>query len=221
MRHGAVAYFDLERPIAPDEVRLTPAGVEQARAAGRALAEVRFDRVITTGLGRTVQTAELVVGQLATPPADADIESVPDLREFHAGDADVIPDHELERAFLEAFSAGSPADASFLGGETVKSLVDRVAAAMERIYADDSWHTLLIVAHGGVNRAILSAILAGPGANFGHLEQYPACINIIDGGPEFVVRAINVTPYDPAHLGPRITTLEDMLAQYRDSRRNS
>jgi hypothetical protein len=35
-----------------------------------------------------------------------------------------------------------------------------------------------------------------------------------------MVRAVNVTAYDPAQLGPRITTLEDMLAQYRDYRRN-
>jgi broad specificity phosphatase PhoE len=99
-------------------------------------------------------------------------------------------------------------------------VVDRVGRAIERIYADDGWRTLLIIAHGGTNRAILSALLAAPGAYFGHLEQSSACINIIDGGPEFIVRAVNVTAYDPAQLGPRITTLEDMLAQYRDYRRN-
>ena len=220
MRHGEVAYFDPARPVASDDVMLTPAGIEQARAAGRALSDVRIDRVITTGLWRTIQTAELVLEQLATPPADLEIESIPELREFNAGDADVIPDPELDRAFLDAFREGSPRDTSFLGGETVGSVVDRVGRAMERIYAEDGWHTLLIVAHGGTNRAILSALLAGPGAYFGHLEQSPACINIIDGGPEFVVRAVNATAYDPAQLGPRSTTLEEMLAQYRDYRRN-
>jgi probable phosphoglycerate mutase len=221
MRHGEVAYFDPARPVAYEEVVLTDAGAEQARAAGRALSDVQFDRVVTTGLRRTIQTAQIVVEQLVAPPAESTFESVPELEELRGGDVSVIPDQELEESFLMAFRGSAPRHASFLGGETVGSLVDRVGAAMERLHDDDSWHTLLVVAHGGVNRAILSGILAGPGTFLGHLEQSPGCINIIDGGPEFVVRAVNVTPYDPVHLGPRITTLEDMLEQYRDYRRSS
>jgi broad specificity phosphatase PhoE len=114
-----------------------------------------------------------------------------------------------------------PRDASFAHGETVGSLTDRVLAALDRILADTSWRTLLIVAHGGTNRAILSACLARPGTFFGHREQSAACVNIISGGPEFVVRAVNMTPCDPVHLGQRMTTLEDMLEQYRAYRRAS
>jgi hypothetical protein len=53
------------------------------------------------------------------------------------------------------------------------------------------------------------------------LEQSPACINIIDGDPErFIVRTVNFTAYDPVHLGPRHSTLEETLAQYRAYRRS-
>jgi broad specificity phosphatase PhoE len=219
MRHAEVAYFaDPERPVAPEKVRLTESGLEQARAAGRALAEVRLDRVITSGLERTVQTARLVVEQLAHPPAEPELEAWPDLEEMRGGEVGKIPDEELEAAFLTAFRRTPPPDTAFLGGETVGSLVERVGAAMERLHADQSWHTILLVLHGGVNRAVISWTLAGRGAFLGHLEQSPACINIIDGGPEFVVRAVNITPYDPVHLGPRSTTVEQMLDQYRDYR---
>ena len=99
--------------------------------------------------------------------------------------------------------AAPPRDAAFLRGETVGALVDRVGRAMERLHADGGWDMPLLVAHGGTNRAILSATLGGPGAFFGHLEQSPACINIVDTGTYFVVRAVNLTPYDPVHAGPR------------------
>ena len=217
MRHGQVAYFpDPEVPVDPAYVVLTAEGQEQARASGSALAGVRFDRVVTSGLPRTTRTAELVLGELAHPP-EAVVHD-PDLQEFRPGDIDLVSDEDLEEEFLQAWRESAPPEATFLRGETVGSLTARVAAAMQRLYDDRSWNTLLIVAHGGVNRAIVSSALAGPGTFFGQLEQAPACINIIDIEPGYVVRAVNVTPYDPLHSGPRITTLEDMLEQCRAMR---
>lgn len=220
MRHGEVAYFaDPDSRVAAEDVVLTPTGREQARAAGRALATVQFDRVVTSGLPRTVETAQLVVEQLDRAPAEPAFVSDPDLEELRAGDADLIASDKLEDAYLMAFSPLAQRDTVFLGGESVGSLVERVGAALARLYDDPSWQTVLVVAHGGVNRAILSASLAGPGSFLGHVEQSHACINIVDGGPEFVVRAINTTPYDLMHLGPRSTSVERNLAEYLDFRR--
>ena len=129
-------------------------------------------------------------------------------------------DQDLEELFLMAWRGVPPRDAAFLGGETIGSLVDRVAAAMERLLADRAWDTLLLVAHGGTNRAILSAMLAGRGGFFGHLEQSAACVNIVDVGvevPDVVVRAVNLAPYDLVHDGSRAT----MLEQYRSCRARS
>src|ERR1043165_1832139 len=65
MRHGAVTYFDgtTGRPVLPEQVRLNDDGIAQAQAAGEAFraAGVRFDRVIVSGLPRTVETADLVL----------------------------------------------------------------------------------------------------------------------------------------------------------------
>jgi broad specificity phosphatase PhoE len=212
MRHAEAAYFAGTGDVA--QVALTDLGVEQARAAGRALRDVRFDRVLTSGLPRTVRTAELV----AEPRAGLAFDVDPDLEELRPGDLDAVRDEDLDVSFMTAWRGTPPRDAAFLGGETVGSLVDRVGRAMSRLLADDGWDTLLLVAHGGVNRAVLSAALAGRGAFFGQLEQSPACINILDTGPDFVVRAVNLTPYDVAQNGPRTTTLERLLEQYREFR---
>jgi broad specificity phosphatase PhoE len=219
MRHAEAAYFSSTGD--PAQVALTDLGIEQARAAGRMLRAVRFDRVVTSGLPRTLRTAELVVGELAGPPGDPVFHDDLDLQELRPGDLDAVTDDELEESFLATWRAMPPPDAAFLGGETVGSLVERVARAMERIHADGGWDTLLLVAHGGTNRAILSAALAGPGAFFGQLEQSAGCINILDVGADSVVRAVNVTPYDPVHEGPRTTTLERLLDEYRDYRRRA
>jgi hypothetical protein len=68
LRHAEVAYFDEHgQPVAPDEVPLTPTGRRQAERAGTALAGVRLDRVLTSGLPRTVETARLVLAAATAP----------------------------------------------------------------------------------------------------------------------------------------------------------
>src|ERR671914_421469 len=61
MRHGAVSYFrDDGTPVDPDAVVLNEEGRAQAAAARDLLAQVEFDRVLTSGLRRTNETAEIV-----------------------------------------------------------------------------------------------------------------------------------------------------------------
>ena len=58
----------------------------------------------------------------------------------------------------------------------------------------------------------------------GGFEQSPGCINVldVDAGGAFVVRAVNHTPYDPAHVGaPRLTTMEQLWQEYLDSRQRN
>src|SRR5438045_147042 len=62
MRHGSVDYFDPEgKPLHPAGVPLNAEGRRQAEAVGRLLADVPLDRVITSGLPRSVETARRVI----------------------------------------------------------------------------------------------------------------------------------------------------------------
>ncbi|MFP3561581.1 histidine phosphatase family protein, partial [Paraburkholderia sp. SIMBA_049] len=82
-----------------------------------------------------------------------------------------------------------------LEGETIGALFDRVLPAVAALREDTSWDTVLLVLHGGVNRAILShAITAGGRTFFGHLAQATGCINALDVGAaprDWVLRTIN------------------------------
>ena len=98
---------------------------------------------------------------------------------------------------------------------TIGELLDRVLPALEGLVADESWDVLLAVLHGAVNRAILSWALTGRRSFLGGFEQAPGCINVLDVGEDWIVRAVNVAPYDLAHTGGRQTTMERLYSQYR------
>jgi broad specificity phosphatase PhoE len=210
MRHAAVAYFEDGLPVRPEGVALTREGREQARAAAEALARVRFDRVITSGLPRTVETAA-VVASAAAP------ESWPELREIEPGNLLAIAVEELEEAFVGAWRGIVPQEAPFLAGETIGELFDRVLPALDRLLADPDWDVALAVLHGGVNRAILSYALTGGRTYLGNFEQAPACINVLDVGDDWIVRAVNVTPYDQLHLRTRLRTMEELWTEFRST----
>ena len=67
-----------------------------------------------------------------------------------------------------------------------------------------------------INRAVLSYALTGRAHVPRAFEQAPACINVLDlgDGGEWIVRAVNVAPYDLLHLAHRQTTMERYWRQW-------
>jgi probable phosphoglycerate mutase len=210
MRHAQVEYFRGEHP---HDVLLTEAGHGQAQAAAEALRDVRFDRVVTSGLPRTLETAHAVA---------PDIEPLrnPQLREIESGDLREIAPDAVQEMMMTAFRGVVPLVTRFLGGETIGDLLDRVYPEIDALVADESWDVALLVLHGAVNRAILSRALTAERIFLGAFEQAPGCINVldVDAHGSFIVRAVNHTPYDPAHMhAPRTTTMEQLWQEYLDA----
>ncbi len=209
MRHAEVSYAGA---VDPASVSLTEEGIAQAQRTRAAFDGVELDRVLTSGLPRTLETAAIVAPEL-------DAEAWPDLRELDGGKLSEIPPDALEREFVHAFRGVVPNESRFLRGESIGELFDRVLPVLERLVADDGWDTMLAVLHGGVNRAILSYALTGERTFLGHFEQAPACVNVLDlgEGGEWIVRAVNVAPYDLLHLAHRSTTMERYWEELRGS----
>jgi broad specificity phosphatase PhoE len=216
MRHGSVDYFTADgTPLPPHTVPLNEAGRTQADAAGALFANagVRFDRVVTSGLVRTVETAQRV---LAAAGQEAAIVRDPRLEEIRSGRLDAIAPDQLRAAFTGVFSAAANVESlKFLGGETVGAMMDRCLPAFDALLADPTWTCALVVLHGGINRALLGHALTGTRTFLGRLEQAPACINVIDvGRGDIVVRGTNLAPTQWLHERERYTTMEKLLAQY-------
>jgi probable phosphoglycerate mutase len=211
MRHAQVQYFRGEHP---HDVLLTEAGRLQAASAADALREVSFDRVITSGLPRTLETARAI-----TPTAT--LEENAALREIESGELRGVPPEVVQEMMTTAFRGIVPLDTRFLGGETIGELLDRIIPELDALLEDESWDVVLLVLHGAVNRAILSRALTGERIFLGAFEQAPACINVLDVDRDgaFIVRAVGYTPYDPAHAqAARQTTMEQLWQEYLDAR---
>jgi len=221
MRHGTVDHFLADgTPLRPDRARLSVAGAREAEAAGALFAAcgVRFDRVVTSGLPRAVQTAQQV---LRACGAALPVEDEPALEEIRGGrPADLAPDM-VDLAFLGGFLPGENVEAQrFLGGESVGELLDRVLPSFGTWLARDDWRTLLMVLHSAVNRALLSTALVGERAFFGGMDQQLGCINVLDVGRSLAprgcatVRAINLAPSAWLKAPWRCTTMDQLLAHY-------
>ena len=166
MRHAEVAYFDGGRPVDPRQVPLTEEGRAQAAGRRAALAGVRFDRVLTSGVPRTLETAAIVA------PGQRGRSRGPSSTRSAAAGSPTSPRTSSSRSSSHAFRGIVPNDARFIRGESIGELFDRVLPALDRLLADE-WDTVLAVLHGGVNRAILSFALTGERMFLGPFEQAP------------------------------------------------
>jgi probable phosphoglycerate mutase len=215
MRHGEVDYFGPDgKPYRPETVPLNAEGREQAAAAARELAAVSLDRVVASGLRRSVETAALAVG--ARPLS---VEHRPELREIETGQLSRLRElspPQVEDAFLGALASGIGRATQFLGGETFGALEDRVWPSFQALLAESGWRGLLIVAHGVVNRVILGRVLGAGLAGLGALEQDAGCVNVldVDDAGRVLVRLVNHTPYNPLKAGMELSTLERLYHQY-------
>lgn len=213
LRHGDVSYFDEQgQPHRPDTVPLNAEGRRQAEAVARELAGISIDRAISSDLPRSVETAALV-----TAGRGLTVETRSELREIRPGRLADLVGTDIEQAFIGAFGHGVGADTRFLGGETFGSLFERVTACFQALLADASWESVLIVAHGGVNRVILAHALGLDLPGIAALEQDPCCVNIVDADAagRFLVRLVNHTPYNGAKNGLDLTTMERLYLEYR------
>ena len=226
MRHGHVDYFapDVVRTRNTRDVALTPQGRLEAGAAGRAFAPITFDRAICSGLRRTCETAEIVLGCFDNPPP---LEIEPDLAEIHGGGKFTVTSRaELVSLMSSHFARAAEEGATMLGGEAFLAAQTRAIAVIQRILAEPGWQQILIVAHEGINRLVLSWA-AGAKLSVAHaFEQDTGCVNVIDfdmvpgddgkPGPEIqraLIKAVNLTPYNYVKHGMNLTSLEAIFAR--------
>lgn len=222
LRHGQIVQnHDGRRFVGCSEIPLDDTGKAQARAAGVALADLgraglALRHVYSSDLSRSVDTAQIclnsamecalsgVAGGLAPCPEAL---RLPELREICLGDWQGLDKEQVEARFpgqLERRGADL-AGCRPPGGESFTDLSARVLPALDRLARsalDDGSRLALVVAHGGVNRAILCAALGLPLSQALRLPQDYACLNILIWRPDgliwrpegLAVRAVNLAP---------------------------
>ena len=215
MRHAEVSYTDETGKPYEDSsaLGLTQRGIGQAERVAQDLSGITFDRIICSGMPRTVQTAQIV----SKLPAKA-IEVQPELREIKEGDLTAVPESDRLSDIVYYLEGAARPGSSFAGGDRFDEFGTRIIDSFNEIALSPNWTNLLIVAHGAVNRVILSYLASGTreGALKGlaRFEQDPCCLNIVDMDYEngeiirSFLRLVNMTPYDPAKKSSILVTGE-------------
>ena len=216
LRHGAVEYLNPDGTRVPDPrgVGLNAAGREQAAILCELLKDVEFDRVVHSGLPRTRETAEIVLGD---GRAHA-LEAAPEFREIEIGHIDRVPLHSIDAEFTYGFEAAADPEASLARGEPFGRFFERVVAGLENLLLQSGWSRLLLAGHGGTNRVILSWMARGGLHSLASFEQDECCLNVLDVDvvngemPRRYVRVMNLTPGNLTKEGLYLTTLERIVA---------
>lgn len=150
----------------PNRGRLTTRGLAQAEAVGRALAGESFDKGYCSPLERAVMTlAGIVRGRLVARPdaPSLPLRFVDGLREMDMGR---LSGGHRDAWHAEALSFGAERGDALRyrapGGESALDLQHRVGRWFDHVMHHASGGRLLVVAHGGVVRALLTHALGQP-----------------------------------------------------------
>ena len=189
LRHGAIDNPPPRRFLGRSDLPLNADGVRQARDLARWMGVLPFRRVCASPLSRAVETAALVSGR----PAAA-IERVETLVEIDLGAWEGLSLAEVQVRFPGEYEQRGQDLAAYRtpGGESFSEVADRACPALADL-ARDMPGPLLVVAHMGVNRAVLSRLLGRPLALLLDIPQAYAAVNVLCAGPQGLeVAAVNL-----------------------------
>jgi ribonuclease H / adenosylcobalamin/alpha-ribazole phosphatase len=195
LRHGQTALSVDRRFAGRGDVPLTDVGQQQAAAAAASLASRGgIDLVVTSPLQRARRTAEAVADATGAPLLVDD-----DLAETDFGDWEGRTFAEVRKQWPDEMNAWmASADVAPPGGESLAAAARRALAALDRMLAEHSRKTIVVVSHvTPIKTIICRALLAPPAALFRiHLDV--ASLSEADwyaDGPA-LLRSMN----DTAHL---------------------
>ena len=150
VRHGESEANAERRFAGRSDSPLTARGRAQAEQVADALDGIALDRIVATPLARSLDTA-LVVARRRRLPVDV----VADLAEIDVGE-------RTGASFDEVRGLPDWKDDGFVawpGGETLERVLERALRALRRIARETPGGTVLVVAHGGVTRIVISHFL--------------------------------------------------------------
>jgi broad specificity phosphatase PhoE len=176
-RHGQTDWNLARRLQGHSDIELNSKGREQARLLGERVQGIPLAHVYSSTLRRSRETAEIARGAVA-------LTSLPELMEQGLGKflGQVIDEQHAEaREEFERRSRDPEDDLG--GGESESQFVARVRTAIEKIRAASPAGSILVVGHGGTNRAILRILLNLGGEDAAKIQQANDELYLIELAP--------------------------------------
>ena len=152
VRHGQTDWNLAGRIQGNTDNPLNETGFGQARTVGEQLGPITLDQVYPSGLRRAIQTAEAIAG-------DAPITPDPRLNERSRGIYEGRVAAEVNDEFRPRFA---DLDDDMDGGESLRSISERVSEATREIAERHMGETVMVVGHSGVNPLVIGELIGLP-----------------------------------------------------------
>ena len=176
IRHGETDWNQAGLLQGQTDIALNAQGLEQAREAAERLKEVPFEIAFCSPLIRAKRTAETIIG-------DRKITLTTDerLRELNFGPWEGVDIRTIKDAASQPFTnPGSYIPPE--GAESFAQLYKRSGEFVDQVLLplEGTYETVLVVAHGGVNRSILNPVLNIPVDDFWRVHMGNCATAILD-----------------------------------------
>jgi broad specificity phosphatase PhoE len=158
VRHGETAGESSIRYHGRNDVPLSELGEQQVAGLIPLVRELRLTALVHSPLDRACASARILLEGLQQAPGQ--IEEVADLSEIFFGDMEGLTAEEIQArcpAWYVEWQAGRAT--SFPGGESFAGFDQRVATAIKAVLARYPAGDLMVVAHKGIIKRALGALL--------------------------------------------------------------
>lgn len=171
LRHGHIDNGGEKRYIGRTDVPLDARGLEQAHHLREYFKAIPIDTVFTSPLKRCVQTTHILSNSLSYQCVEA-------FSEIDMGDWENMAMSQIKSHYPELYAQRGEDLEYFTPphGESFHDVAVRAKYAFDAI-THHATGTIMIVAHAGVNRMILSRLLGIDINDMFSLEQPYACVN--------------------------------------------
>ncbi|WP_026819674.1 histidine phosphatase family protein [Arthrobacter castelli] len=167
VRHGQTAWNEEGRLQGSADIPLDATGREQAAAGGAELAGRQWDVLVSSPLGRAVETAHIFGQRIGLEPATP----MAGLRERNYGPLEGQPLKGLSEPEYNRLHAGA---------EPEDEVAERGLAALRDVLEEYPGQRIVVVAHGTLIRLTMSALLGQPHPRLANCE-------VVDVEPEMLL----------------------------------
>nr|WP_319571218.1 histidine phosphatase family protein [uncultured Draconibacterium sp.] len=145
IRHGETMWNVQKRIQGQRNSKLSENGITQAELVAKALAKREFDVLVSSDLGRAIETAKIINKQLLLPH-----EYNANLRERSFGIFEGKNFAEIEEKYPEEFLRYKERNPEFVvpGGESILQMYKRITSEIESVARKFKDQKVLIVSHG-------------------------------------------------------------------------
>ncbi|HHX60803.1 MAG TPA: histidine phosphatase family protein [Epulopiscium sp.] len=181
VRHGETLWNTQKRMQGWGNSDLTEQGKAQAKLLGESLLSIDFNQVVCSPLGRTIETANHIIGD-----RDVDIVINDDFKEMGFGSWEGKSPETLKSNYPEQYNNIWTDATKYVpvDGETFQQVINRIIRGIQQIVDDNPTGNVLLVTHGMIVQLLLVHMKGLPLSELWNRNVvHPTSLTVIDIEP--------------------------------------